>query len=302
MSDEIIQKINDLKKEKRAVLLVHNYQLPEIQDIADILGDSLDLSRQARDTQKDVIVFCGVRFMAETAKILSPQKKVLLPVYDAGCPMADMVTAEELKKFKKENPDYKIVSYVNTTAEVKAESDICVTSANAVKVVSLYPFDKLLFVPDKNLGNFVKSKVKDKDIKLWDGYCDVHVRFNVEEVKKNMENFPDADFLVHPECEPEVVKLADQILSTNQMISFIKESEKKRFLIGTEEGIIYRMKKSNPDKDMRSAGRSILCPDMKKTMLTDVLKALEYDQYSIKLSDEIIEKASFALKEMLKYS
>ncbi len=300
MSNDIIQKIQKLKKEKNAIILVHNYQLPEIQDIADILGDSLDLSRQARDTEKDLIVFCGVRFMAETAKILSPLKKVLLPVYNAGCPMADMASEDELKKFKDKNPDYKIVTYVNTKAEVKALSDICVTSANAVKVVFNYPYDKLLFVPDRNLGSFVKSKVQDKEIKLWQGYCDVHVKFNLDEVQANKEKHPGSELLVHPECEQEILNIADRVFSTNQMVKYIKESGKV-FLIGTEEGIIYRLKKENPDKEIYPAGESIVCPDMKMTRLLDVLKALEHEQYEITLHEDIIKQSQIALKEMLKY-
>ncbi len=274
--DNIINEIEELKAEKNALLLVHNYQLPEIQDIADLLGDSLDLSKKARNTEKDVIVFCGVRFMAETAKILSPHKKVLLPAFDAGCPMADMVTSQDLQQFKKENPDYKIVCYVNTTAEVKAECDICVTSANAVKIISNYPYDKYLFVPDRNLGNYVKSVVQDKEIRLWQGYCNVHVRFNKEELKKSKKEHPEALLLVHPECEPEVLEIADHIQSTNQMVNYIKESKNKEFLIGTEEGIIYRMQKENPDKKIYPAGKSIICPNMKKTRMQDVLNALIY--------------------------
>ena len=302
MTDRIINEIKKLKKEKNALLLVHNYQLPEIQDIADFLGDSLDLSRKARDTEKDIIVFCGVRFMAETAKILSPHKKVLLPVYDAGCPMADMVTAQDLQQFRKENSDYNIVCYVNTTAEVKAECDICVTSANAVKIISSYPFDKFLFVPDKNLGNYVKSIVKDKEIKLWDGYCDVHVRFNKGDVERVKKEHSDALLLVHPECEPEVLEIADYIQSTNQMVNYIKESKNKEFLIGTEEGIIYRLQNENPDKKIYPAGKSIICPNMKKTRVQDVLNALKYDQYELELSDDIINQACYSLDAMLKYS
>lgn len=300
--DNIINEIEELKAEKNALLLVHNYQLPEIQDIADLLGDSLDLSKKARNTEKDVIVFCGVRFMAETAKILSPQKKVLLPAFDAGCPMADMVTSHDLQQFKKENPDYKIVCYVNTTAEVKAECEICVTSANAVKIISNYPHDKYLFVPDRNLGNYVKSMVKDKEIKLWQGCCNVHVRFNKEDVKKSKKEHPEALLLVHPECEPEVLEIADHIQSTNQMVNYIKESKNKEFLIGTEEGIIYRMQKENPDKKIYPAGKSIVCPNMKKTRLQDVLNALKYSQYEIEIGEDIINRARHSLDEMLKYS
>ncbi len=302
MQNKIINEIKKLKEEKNGIILVHNYQLPEIQDIADLLGDSLDLSKKARDTDKDVIIFCGVRFMAETAKILSPEKKVLLPVHDAGCPMADMVTAKDLKKFKKENPDKRIVCYVNTSAEVKAECDLCVTSANAVKVISSYPYDKFLFVPDKNLGNYVKNVIKDKEITLWEGFCHVHLRFNVEDIKKAKELHPDALLLVHPECIPELLETADHIQSTNQMVNFIKGSDRTEFLIGTEEGIIYRLQNENPGKKIYPAGRAVICPNMKKTRLQDVLNALKYGQYEIKLLDKIIKDARGSLEAMLEYS
>lgn len=301
MKEDIVKEIEALKNEKDAVLLVHNYQLPEIQDIADILGDSLDLSRRAKETEKSVIVFCGVKFMAETAKILSPHKRVFLPVYDAGCPMADMVTAEELIKFKEQNPDYWIVSYVNTNADVKAVSDVCCTSANAIKVVKNIPAKRILFVPDKNLGDYVKKNVPEKEIKVWNGYCIVHVRIDLEEVKKVKQMHPDALLIVHPECEPEVVELADEVLSTNGMIRFVKESKNKKFIIGTEEGLIYRLKNENPDKIFYAAGKAVVCANMKKTRLEDVLKALKYEQYEITLEHRIIEKAQIALNRMLEY-
>ncbi len=302
MNKDIVKEIKKLKQEKNAILLVHNYQSPEIQDIADILGDSLDLSKKARETDKGVIVFCGVRFMAETAKILSPHKKVLLPVHNAGCPMADMVTYRDLQKLKEENPDYWIVSYVNTNAEVKALSDVCCTSANAIKVVKNIPATNILFVPDKNLGNYIAKNVPEKKIKLWEGFCIVHRKINLEEVKKTKELYPDALLIVHPECEPEVVEIADEVLSTNGMIKFVKESKNKKFIIGTEEGLIYRLKKENPDKVFYPAGRTIICSDMKKTKLNDVLKALKYEQYEITLPEEVIKSAQAALNRMLEYS
>ncbi len=302
MKNKFIEELNKLRKEKNAIILVHNYQLPEIQDSADVLGDSLDLSKKAKETNKDIIVFCGVRFMAETAKILSPQKTVLLPVYHAGCPMADMVSARDLQQFKKEHPDYKIACYVNTSAEVKAECDVCVTSANAVRVLSRYPYDKFLFIPDKNLGHYVKEQIKEKEIKLWPGYCHVHVRFPINEINQARKKLPKALLLVHPECEPDIVRIADHVLSTNQMITFIKESSHKEFLIGTEEGIIYRLKKENPGKKIYPASRSLVCPNMKKTRLNDVLTALKYNQYEITLPKEIIIQAQKSLEAMLKYS
>ncbi len=298
----ITEEINILKEQKNAIILAHNYQLGEVQDIADILGDSLDLSKQAKNTDKEIIIFAGVRFMAETAKILSPHKKILLPVYGAGCPMADMVTAKDLINFKKEFPDYAIVSYVNTTAEVKAVSDVCCTSANAVKIVQNYPSDKILFVPDKNLGSYVKEKVIDKDIKLWNGFCNVHLGFNVEDVKKSKEKYPEAVLMVHPEVDFEIRKEADYIFSTNQMVKFVKESDKKDYLVGTEEGMIYRLKKENPEKNFYPAGNTIVCENMKKTHLEDIFNSLKYEKYEIILDDEIIKNAYKSLDKMLEYS
>ena len=299
---DIINEIKKLKEQKNAVILAHNYQLPEIQDIADYIGDSLDLSKKAKELKESVIIFCGVRFMAETAKILSPEKRVFLPVYDAGCPMADMVTFEELKKFKNENPDYFIVSYVNTSALVKSISDICCTSANAIKIVKNIPAKKILFVPDKNLGNYVKKSVPEKEIKLWPGYCIVHIRIKVEELKAIKKLHPDALLLVHPECEPEVVEIADEVLSTNGMIKFVKESNKKEFIIGTEEGLVYRLKKENPDKIFYYPGTPPVCINMKKTRLLNVLNSLKYEQYEIILEKEVIENSQIALNRMLEYS
>lgn len=302
MKSQTIREIKKLKKEKDALILVHNYELPEIQDAADLIGDSLDLSRVARETDKSFIVFCGVRFMAETAKILSPGKKVLLPVPDAGCPMADMVTAVQLREFKTAHPEYTVACYVNTSADVKTECDICVTSANAVKVLKSYPKEKFLFIPDRNLGRFVATQIPGKEIRLWEGYCPVHLRFHPEEIKKQKEKHPDALFLIHPECEKEVLDQADHVFSTNQMVRFVRESDRKKFFIGTEEGIIYRIQKENPDKKIYPAGRPVICPNMKKTRLSDLANSLRYSQYQIELPDEVLRKASRCLDEMLKYS
>jgi len=249
----IVEEINKLKKEKNAIILVHNYQRSEIQDIADYLGDSLGLSREAAKTDVNIIVFCGVRFMAETAKILSPGKKVLLPRKEAGCPMADMVTAEDLKRLKGKHPDAKVVSYVNTNADVKAESDICCTSANAVEVVRNLKTERIIFTPDKNLAAYCQ-RFTNKEIIPWNGYCYVHEKIRKEEVRLAKEKFPDALLLVHPECNPSVIDLADEVLSTSGMVNFVKKSDKKRFLIGTEEGLIYRLKKENPGKEFYAAG------------------------------------------------
>jgi quinolinate synthase len=297
----IVEEINKLKKEKNAIILVHNYQRPEIQDIADFLGDSLGLAKQAAETKARIIVFCGVRFMAETAKILSPKKTVIIPRKDAGCPMADMITAEDLRRLKKNYPDAKVVSYVNTNADVKAESDICCTSANAVKVVKNISAKKIIFTPDKNLAAYCKRFV-DKEIIPWNGYCYVHERITKEEVLLAKEKLPDALLLVHPECNPSVIDLADEVLSTSGMVSFAKKSDKKRFLIATEEGLIYRLKKENPEKEFYAAGTVKICRNMKLTTLNDVYLSLKEERYAIELPEGIIESAQKALMAMMKYA
>lgn len=296
----IVEEINRLKKEKKAIILVHNYQRPEVQDIADFLGDSLGLAKQAAKTRAKVIVFCGVRFMAETAKILSPKKTVIIPRKDAGCPMADMITAEDLRRLKKNYPDAKVVSYVNTNADVKAESDICCTSANAVKVVKNISAKRIIFTPDKNLAAYCQRFV-DKEIIPWNGYCYVHEKIREEEVCLAKEKCPDALLLVHPECNPAVIDLADEVLSTSGMLNFAKKSDKKKFLIGTEEGLIYRLKKENPGKEFYTAGTAKMCRNMKLTTLNDVCFSLKEECYAIELPEGIIKSAQKALMEMLKY-
>ena len=296
----IVEEILRLKKEKNAIILVHNYQRPEIQDIADFLGDSLGLSREAAKTDARIIVFCGVRFMAETAKILSPEKIVLLPRKDAGCPMADMITAENLRILKEKYPDAKVVSYVNTNADVKAESDICCTSANAVEVVRNVKGERIIFTPDKNLAAYCQ-RFTNKEIIPWNGYCYVHEKIRKEEVRLAKEKFPDALLLVHPECNPSVIDLADEVLSTSGMLNFAKKSNKKRFLIGTEEGLIYRLKKENPEKEFYTAGTAKMCRNMKLTTLNDVYLSLKEERYAIELPEGIIKSAQKALMEMMKY-
>jgi len=296
----IVEEINKLKKEKNAIILVHNYQRPEIQEIADSLGDSLGLAREAAKTDARIIVFCGVRFMAETAKILSPEKMVLLPRKEAGCPMADMISCEELRVLKGKYPDAKVVSYVNTNADVKAESDVCCTSANAIEVVRNVKAEKIIFTPDKNLAAYCQ-RFTDKEIIPWNGYCHVHERITKEEVILAKEKFPDAPLLVHPECNPSVIDLADEVLSTSGMMSFAKKSDKKRFLIGTEGGLIYRLKKENPGKEFYSAGTAKMCRNMKLTTLNDVYLSLKEERYPIELAGEIIKAAQKALTVMLKY-
>jgi quinolinate synthase len=297
----IVEEITKLKKEKNAIILVHNYQRPEIQNIADFLGDSLGLAREAAKTDARIIVFCGVRFMAETAKILSPEKKVLLPRKEAGCPMADMITAEDLRKLKEKYPSTKVVSYVNTNADVKAESDICCTSANAIEVVRNLKTERIIFTPDKNLAAYCQRFV-DKEIIPWNGYCYVHEKIKKEEVRLAKEKFPDALLLVHPECNPSVIDLADEVLSTSGMLNFAKKSDKKRFLIGTEEGLIYRLKKENPGKEFYAAGTAKMCRNMKLTTLNDVYLSLKEERYAIELPEGIIKSAQKALMGMLKYA
>ena len=296
----IVEEITKLKKEKNAVILVHNYQRPEIQNIADFLGDSLGLAKQAAKTEAKIIVFCGVRFMAETAKILSPKKTVIIPREDAGCPMADMITAEDLRRLKKNYPGAKVVSYVNTNADVKAESDICCTSANAVKAVKNISAKRIIFTPDKNLAAYCQRFV-NKEIIPWNGYCYVHEKIREEEVCLAKEKLPDALLLVHPECNPSVIDLADEVLSTSGMVSFAKKSDKKRFLIGTEEGLIYRLKKENPEKEFYAAGTAKMCRNMKLTTLNDVYLSLKEERYPIELTGEIIKSAQKVLTAMLKY-
>lgn len=298
-NEDLKNKIRGLLKEKNAILLAHNYERPEVQDVADLCGDSLELSIKASQTDAEIIVFCGVHFMAETASILSPQKTVLLPVATAGCPMADMITAPALKKEKEKHPGRVVVSYVNTTADVKAESDICCTSANAVKVAESIDQDKEIFMtPDRNLAQYT-LKMTGRKITYWDGYCPVHNNLSAERVRKVKEENPDALFLAHPECPPEVLELADEIKSTSGMIKLVGESSNKRFIIGTETGILYPMSKANPDKILIPADPNMVCADMKKTGLDDIVAALEEMKTIVKVPEDIAIKAKSAVEKML---
>ena len=299
---KIIDKINTLRKEKNAIILAHNYQIPEVQDIADIVGDSLALSRAAAKTNCEMIVFCGVHFMAESAKILSPDKKVLLPVYDAGCPMADMITAEELRSYKSKHSDTKIVCYVNSSAEVKAESDICCTSSNALKIVQSIDADKVLFVPDKNLGGYIRDRVKDKTVDLWPGFCITHQRAVAQDVLSAKDAHPDAEVLVHPECSSKIVDLAHFVGSTSQIIEYANKSESKSFLIGTEMGVLHKLRQDNPDKNFYMISQSLVCYNIKKTSLEDVLSALQDEKHQITVDENIRIRALKSLDDMLKLS
>lgn len=300
MQDFLSNEILRLKKERNAIILAHNYQVPEVQDVADIVGDSYSLSQKAAETDSDVIVFCGVHFMAESAKILSPDKTVLLPVKDAGCPMADMVTAPKLREMKKRYPDAAVVCYVNSSAEVKAECDICCTSSNALKVIESLEQKQVIFVPDENLGSYIASKVKDKEIILWKGFCITHKRVKAEEVKKIKQMYPDAKILMHPECEPEVQKLADFLGSTSEIIKYAGEIPEKDIIIGTEEGILHLLKKQNPDKNFYLLSTGLICTNMKKTRLSDVHNALLNMQHEIHVDETIRLKALKSLERMLK--
>ena len=295
---EIIRKIRQLAEERDALILAHNYQRDEIQELADITGDSLGLSIEAAKTDKQVIVFCGVHFMAESAAILSPQKTVLLPRLDAGCPMADMVTPEALREAKAKFPGMPVVTYVNSSAAVKAESDICCTSANAVRVVNSLPDPEVLLVPDRNLGKYIASHT-DKICHFWEGYCPTHDRFTVDDVHRALAEHPDALFMAHPECPPEILERADHICSTSGMYDFARESSASKFIVGTEAGILYRLRKENPDKQFILPTSRLVCPNMKLTSLEDVLAALETMAPRITVPEKIRLPAKRTLDRML---
>ncbi len=298
MQTELKQSIRDLLKERNAVLLAHNYMRDEVQEIADITGDSLGLSQEAAKTSAEVIVFCGVHFMAESAAILSPEKTVLLPRLDAGCPMADMITAQDLRKFKSDRPGIPVVTYVNSSAEVKAESDICCTSANAVKVVNSLPDEEIIFTPDRNLGLYV-SQFSSKKFHLWDGYCPTHERLKPEAVKQLKESHPEALFICHPECNPAVTALADHACSTSGMYDYCRKSSAKSFIIGTEAGILYRLRAENPDKEFILASPALFCPNMKLTSLEDIFEALKSMMPVVTVEETVRLKAKTALDRML---
>jgi quinolinate synthase len=291
--------IRKLLKERNAVLLAHNYMRDEVQEIADITGDSLALSMEAAKTNADVIVFCGVHFMAESAAILSPDKKVLLPRPDAGCPMADMVTAEELEALKAEHPGVPVVTYVNSSAEVKAHSDICCTSANALKVVRSLKEEELIFVPDRNLGQWVAKFVPEKRFIFWEGYCPTHERLTADVVRRMKGEHPQSLFICHPECAPEVSALADHVCSTSAMYDYCRTSGARSFIIGTEAGILYKLRQENPDKEFILASPALICPNMKLISLEDVLYSLQTMTPVISVPEDIRIKAKSALDRML---
>lgn len=295
---EVIEEIERLKFEQKAIIIAHNYQIPEVQDIADFVGDSLQLSREAAKLDSEVIVFCGVHFMAETAAILAPAKTVLIPDIHAGCPMADMITAEELNHWKKEYPGKPVVCYINTSAEVKAECDICCTSSNALKVIDSIADDTILFAPDKNLAAYV-SRFTDKKVIPWDGYCYVHHNFRASHVRNKRELFPDAEVWVHPECRPEVIDLADKTLSTGQMVNEAQVTKKKQVILGTEEGIIHRLNKLNPETLFIPVRDHGVCSNMKKINLNKVLRSLQEMKFKVDVPEVIRRRARGAIEKMI---
>ncbi len=297
-NSDLINKILNLKKQRKAVILAHNYQLGEIQDIADFVGDSLELSQNAARTEADVIVFCGVLFMAETASILCPDKIVLLPDVNAGCPMADMVTAESLRKRKRELPGATVVCYINSTAEVKAESDVCCTSANAVKVIESLDSSEILFVPDQYLGHYISTKTNKKMV-FWPGFCPTHARIQPEDITNLKREYPQAKAIVHPECRPEVIAVADEALSTGGMCRFARQTDAREIIVGTEIGIIYRLKKENPKKKFISISEQAVCPSMKLITLEKVLWSLQNMAPEVKVTEEIRRQAKSAVDKML---
>ena len=292
------EKIKRLAAERRAIILAHNYQPPEIQQIADLCGDSLELSIKAAATDADVILFCGVHFMAETASILSPQKTVLLPRANAGCPMADMVTPEALQQWRAENPNPPIVTYVNSSAAVKALSTVCCTSANVVAIVSDLPDEEIMMVPDRNLARYAASQT-GKKISYWDGYCPIHDRLTPEAVGKARAAHPDAVFMAHPECRPEVLALADEVMSTSGMLRYAAQSEHTQFIVGTEVGILHPMQQASPAKQFFAADGNMLCPDMKKISLADVAASLENLSGQVQVPEKIRRPALKAVEKML---
>jgi len=295
----IVDTIISLKKKRKAVILVHNYQLGEVQDIADFIGDSLELSQKAAQTNSEVIVFCGVHFMAETAKIMNPEKTVLMPDLHAGCPMADMITPPKLILEKEEYSNAAVVTYINSTAQVKALSDICCTSANGVEVVRSLANDEIIFTPDKYLGSWIERQVADKTFHIWSGYCPTHMVFDKDKLLQLKKEHPQAEVLVHPECRTDVQDIADTICSTSQMITRAKESPAVEFIICTEIGLLHRLKKENPQKAFIPGSPHAICPNMKLTTLEKVLWSLEDMEHKITVDEQVRVRALSAIERMI---
>lgn len=295
----IEEKIKKLKNKKDAIIVAHTYQTMDVQRIADMVGDSFDLSKYCASTDAKTIIFAGVMFMAESAKILSPEKTVILPDKNAGCPMANMVSAEDIRELKRKHPDAGVMCYVNSTAEVKAESDICCTSANAVKIAKSIDFEKIIFVPDKNLGHYVATQVPEKEFIIWDGFCPTHDLLTEEAVEKMQKKYPNALLAAHPECTPKVLSHADYIGSTRGILQYVHESDAKEFIVATEKGVVDRLTEELPDKKIYIAHSSMVCKDMKKTTPEKILKALETGEYAVELDSEIMDKARKSLQRMV---
>ncbi len=293
-----MQRIARLKQQRKAVILAHNYQLGEVQDIADFVGDSLELSRRATAVEAEVIVFCGVMFMAETAKILNPQRSVLIPDPRAGCPMCDMAPVEAVRKRKAELPGVPVVAYVNTTAAVKAEADICCTSANAISVVNSLPDERVLFLPDRNLGHWVQRHT-DKEVILWEGHCPTHQRILAQDIQRLKQQHPQAVVVVHPECTPDVIDLADEVLSTGQMMRWARSAKAQEVIVGTELGLIHRLKLENPEKTFLPVSFLATCPNMKRITLEKVLWSLEDMKYPVEVPEQVAVGARRAIERML---
>lgn len=306
MNNEMVQQyykeINRLKKDVNAIILAHYYQRPEIQDIADYVGDSFGLAKTAAESKADIIIFCGVHFMAESAAILSPEKEVYMPEAKAGCPMAEMADAEGLKKLKEKHPNAVVVSYVNTTAAVKAESDYCCTSSNVVKIFEQIPEDKqIIFVPDKNLGDYA-AKQSGREIILWPGYCNTHDSLLPEDVAEIKEKYPEAKVAAHPECRPEVLELVDYIGSTAGLMKYVSDTDYKQYIIATEMGLLHPLRTNNPEKEIILASNKLVCPNMKLTTLPKLVEVLRNREHLIEVDEEIAKKAKIALKRMLEVS
>lgn len=302
MNDKFMRdEIERLKKENNIKILAHNYQNYEVQEVADYIGDSFYLSKISKELDCETIVFCGVNFMAETTKILSPEKKVILPVEDALCPMARMISKEDIIEFKKNHPDFKVIAYVNTTADVKAYVDICVTSSTAIKIINSIEDKNIFFVPDMNLGNYISKQINDKTIISWNGYCNIHDRVTKQEVINMKEKYPDSPVLVHPECREEVINMADFVGSTSEIIEYANKIDNKNITIGTETGVLHVLRKLNPDKKFRLLSPSLICPNMKKTTLQDVYNSVcGIGGIEIKLEEDIRLKALNSLEEMIR--
>ena len=298
-NNELIEKINKLKKEKNAIILAHCYQNPEIDFVADYVGDSLGLSRLASKTDAEIIVFAGVYFMAETAKILSPDKKVLLPNKNSGCNMADMINLAQVKEFKEKHPGTPLVCYVNSTAEVKAQCDICCTSANAINVIKSLGLKKVLCAPDCYLGSWAQKNLPDIEIISYPGYCPTHLRIIPDEIVKMKIMYKDAKILVHPECHQEVVKLADFVGSTTQIMQYCESTNFKQYIIATEKGVVDRLKRDFPEKEFILASPKLVCHNMKWNTLDDILNSLLYDQHEVTVEEEIRQKALNSIQRMI---